>query len=74
MPTARTAKRIGTQVTDKLGRVSIAIPSNGVYVVVLDPDTLPADVKLSGKGETDKTITARLGGSNFAQYQIGASR
>ncbi len=63
---------IGTQVTDSKGRVSIAIPSNGVYVVVLDPDTLPEGVKLSGKGETDKTITARLGGSNFAQYQIGA--
>ncbi len=63
---------IGTQVTDSNGRVSIAIPSNGVYVVVLDPDTLPPDVKLSGRAETDKTITARLGGSNFAQYQIGA--
>ncbi len=35
---------IGTQVTDQQGRVSIAIPSNGVYVVVLDPDTLPAEV------------------------------
>lgn len=63
---------LGTQVTDKLGRVSIAIPSNGVYFVTLDPETLPDGVKLSGKGETAKTITARLGGSNFAQFQIGA--
>lgn len=63
---------LGSQVTDKAGRISIAIPSNGVYVVVLDPDTLPGDAKLSGKGETDKTITARLGGSNFVQFQIGA--
>ncbi len=69
---SKDGEEIGTQVTDKLGRISIAIPSNGVYVVVLDPDTLPADIKLSGAGETDKTITARLGGSNFAQYQIGA--
>lgn len=65
-------KELGTQVTDKLGRVSIAIPSNGKYVVELDPDTLPEGVKLSGKGETTKTITARLGGSNFVQFQIGA--
>ena len=63
---------LGTQVTDTAGRVSIAIPSNGKYIVALDPDTLPPDVKLSGKGETDKTINARLGGSNFAQFQIGA--
>lgn len=63
---------LGTQVTDTLGRVSIAIPSNGVYVVELDPKTLPDGVKLSGQGETDKTITARLGGSNFVQFQIGA--
>ncbi|WP_344771363.1 branched-chain amino acid ABC transporter permease [Aeromicrobium panaciterrae] len=65
-------KVLGTQVTDKLGRVSIAIPGNGVYVVELEPDTLPEGVKLSGAGETDKTITARLGGSNFVQFQIGA--
>lgn len=63
---------LGTQVTDKLGRVSIAIPSNGKYVVVLDPKTLPEGVKLSDKGETSLTITARLGGSNFGQFQIGA--
>ena len=65
-------EELGTQVTDKLGRVSIAIPSNGKYLVALDPDTLPEGVKLSGKGEATKTITARLGGSNFVQFQIGA--
>lgn len=69
---SKNGELLGTQVTDKAGRVSIAIPSNGVYVVLLDPKTLPTDVKLSRKGETDLTITARLGGSNFAQYQIGA--
>lgn len=63
---------IGTQVTDQAGRVSIGIPGNGVYVVVLDPDTLPSGVKLSGSGETEKTITTRLAGNNFAQFQIGA--
>jgi branched-chain amino acid transport system permease protein len=69
---SKDGEKLGTQVTDQLGRISIAIPSNGVYVVELDPDTLPDGVKLSGEGETDKTITARLGGSNFAQFQIGA--
>lgn len=69
---SKDGKELGSQVTDKLGRVSIAIPSNGKYVVVLDPDTLPEGVKLSGKGENSLTITARLGGSNFAQFQIGA--
>lgn len=69
---SKTGEEIGTQVTDQAGRVSIAIPGNGVYVVVLDPDTLPEGVKLSGQGETDKTITTRLAGSNFAQFQIGA--
>ncbi len=69
---SKDGKELGSQVTDKLGRVSIAIPSNGTYVVVLDPDTLPDGVQLSGKGELTKTITARLGGSNFVQFQIGA--
>lgn len=69
---SKDGKELGSQVTDKLGRVSIAIPSNGKYFVKLDPDTLPEGVKLSGKGETSLTITARLGGSNFGQFQIGA--
>jgi branched-chain amino acid transport system permease protein len=69
---SKTGESMGTQVTDQAGRVSIAIPGNGVYVVVLDPKTLPEGVKLSGKGETDKTIQTRLAGSNFAQFQIGA--
>ena len=69
---SKTGEQIGSQVTDAMGRVSIAIPSNGVYVVVLDPKTLPDGVKLSGKGETDKTLTTRLAGNNFAQFQIGA--
>ena len=69
---SKSGEQIGTQVTDQGGRVSIAIPENGVYVVVLDPDTLPSGVKLSGSGETEKTITTRLAGNNFAQFQIGA--
>lgn len=69
---SKTGEEIGSQVTDQAGRVSIAIPGNGVYVVVLDPDTLPEGVKLSGKGENEKTLTTRLAGSNFAQFQIGA--
>lgn len=69
---SKSGEQIGTQVTDETGRISIAIPGNGVYVVVLDTKTLPDGVKLSGKGETDKTITTRLNGSNFAQFQIGA--
>jgi branched-subunit amino acid ABC-type transport system permease component len=66
-------EQIGTQVTDTKGRVSIPIPSNGVYVVELDQKSLPDGVKLSGGAETDKTITARISGNNFAQFQIGAA-
>jgi len=64
---------IGTQVTDSKGRVSIPIPSNGVYVVDLDEKSLPDGVKLSGGAENEKTITARISGNNFAQFQIGAA-
>jgi len=64
---------IGTQVTDAKGRVSIPIPANGVYVVSLDEDTLPDGVSLSGGAENEKTITARISGNNFAQFQIGAA-
>ncbi|MCL3818519.1 ABC transporter permease subunit [Aeromicrobium wangtongii] len=66
-------EQIGTQVTDAKGRVSIAIPANGVYVVTLDRDTLPDGVELSGGAENEKTITARISGNNFAQFQIGAA-
>ncbi|WP_332666666.1 ABC transporter permease subunit [Aeromicrobium sp.] len=69
---SKTGEEIGTQVTDQAGRVSIAIPGNGVYVITLDKDTLPEGVELSG-GESDLTITARLGGSNFATFPIGAA-
>ena len=68
----QSGEQIGTQVTDAAGRVSIAIPGNGTYVVVLDPETLPEGVELSQGKETVKTIQTRLGGSNFAQFQIGA--
>lgn len=63
--------QIGTQVTDTKGRVSIGIPGNGVYVVVLDPDTLPDGVALSGD-ETSLTITTRLAGNNFGTFPIGS--
>lgn len=66
-------EQIGTQVTDTKGRVSIPIPANGVYVVSLDPDTLPEGVELSGGAATEKTLTARISGNNFAQFQIGAA-
>ena len=69
---SKTGQEIGTQTTDQAGRVSIAIPGNGKYVVVLDPKTLPEGVKLSGKGETDKTVQVKLASSNFVQFQIGA--
>ena len=69
---SKTGDEIGTQVTDTAGRISIAIPGNGKYVVVLDPKTLPEGVKLSGKGETVKTVQVKLASSNFVQFQIGA--
>lgn len=68
----KSGEEIGTQVTDQAGRVSIAIPGNGVYVITLDKDTLPEGVELSG-GETELTITARLGGNNFATFPIGSA-
>ncbi|MGA8988674.1 ABC transporter permease subunit [Aeromicrobium sp.] len=68
----KSGEALGTQVTDEMGRISIGIPSNGTYVVVLDPKTLPDGVKLSGKAETDKTVAVKLASSNFVQYQIGA--
>ncbi|MEJ7633444.1 hypothetical protein [Aeromicrobium sp.] len=69
---SKSGEQVGTQVTDTAGRISIAIPSNGVYYIALDPDSLPDGVELSG-GESNLTITARLGGNNFATFPIGAS-
>ncbi|QGG43200.1 branched-chain amino acid ABC transporter permease [Aeromicrobium yanjiei] len=69
---SKTGEEQGTQTTDKTGRVSIGIPGNGTYVVVLDPQTLPQGVKLSGAGETTKTVQVKLASSNFVQFQIGA--
>lgn len=69
---SRTGTEVGTQTTDTKGRVSIGIEGNGTYVVELDPDTLPSGVKLSGKGETVKTVEVKLASSNFVQFQIGA--
>ncbi|MBC7632072.1 hypothetical protein [Aeromicrobium sp.] len=69
---SKTGTELGTQTTDSKGRVSIAIPGNGRFVVNLDPKTLPSGVKLSGKGETTKTVQVKLASSNFVQFQIGA--
>ncbi|MCW2829894.1 MAG: branched-chain amino acid transporter permease, partial [Aeromicrobium sp.] len=38
---SKNGEEIGTQTTDQTGRVSIGIPGNGIYVVELDPKTLP---------------------------------
>ena len=65
-------KELGTQTTDALGKISIGIPGNGTYVVELEAKTLPEGVKLSGKGETTKTVEVKLASSNFVQFQIGA--
>lgn len=63
---------LGTQTTDQKGRISIAIPGNGTYVVELDPDTLPDGVKLSGGAETTKTVEVKIAAATFVQFQIGA--
>lgn len=68
---SKTGKEIGTQVTDDTGRVSIAIPGKGKYVIVLDKKTLPSGISLSGTGADQKTINALISGANFAQFQIG---
>jgi branched-chain amino acid transport system permease protein len=69
---SRSGTEVGTQTTDSKGRVSIGIEGNGTYVVELDPSTLPDGVKLSGSGETVKTVQVKLASSNFVQFQIGA--
>ena len=69
---SRNGSEVGTQTTDSKGRVSIGIEGNGTYVVELDPKTLPDGVKLSGNGETVKTVQVKLASSNFVQFQIGA--
>lgn len=69
---SKTGTELGTQVTDQKGRISIAIPGNGTYVVELNPDTLPDGVKLSGTGETTKTVQVKIGAATFVQFQIGA--
>jgi branched-subunit amino acid ABC-type transport system permease component len=69
---SRDGTEVGSQTTDTKGRVSIGIEGNGTYVVELDPKTLPDGVKLSGKGETVKTVEVKLASSNFVQFQIGA--
>ncbi|MCW2831828.1 MAG: branched-chain amino acid transporter permease, partial [Aeromicrobium sp.] len=69
---SKNGEEIGTQTTDQTGRVSIGIPGNGIYVVELDPKTLPKGVKLSGKGEVTKTVTVKIAAATFVQFQIGA--
>lgn len=69
---SKTGEELGSQVTDQTGRVSIGIPGNGTYVVELDPKTLPSGVKLSGGGETTKTVQVKLASSNFVTFPIGA--
>ncbi len=69
---SKTGEELGTQTTDQDGRVSIGIPGNGTYVVELDAKTLPEGVKLSGKGETTKTVQVKIAAATFVQFQIGA--
>ncbi|VXB99756.1 branched-chain amino acid ABC transporter permease [Aeromicrobium sp. 9AM] len=69
---SKTGEELGTQTTDQAGRVSIGIPGNGTYVVELDPKTLPEGVKLSGNGETTKTVQVKIAAATFVQFQIGA--
>lgn len=69
---SKTGAELGTQTTDQKGRISIAIPGNGTYVVELDPDSLPDGVKLSGGAETTKTVEVKIAAATFVQFQIGA--
>ncbi|WP_456698168.1 ABC transporter permease subunit [Aeromicrobium sp. P5_D10] len=69
---SKTGPELGTQTTDQKGRISIAIPGNGTYVVELDPDSLPKGVKLSGGAETAKTVEVKIAAATFVQFQIGA--
>ncbi|MEV7396156.1 hypothetical protein [Aeromicrobium sp. NPDC092404] len=62
---------IGTQTTDEAGQVFIPIEGRGEFTVKLDKGTLPEGVELSGSASTSKTVTVRLDGGTFVQFQIG---
>lgn len=62
---------IGTSATDSAGQVFIPIQGQGDFTVELDEDSLPDDIQLSGGAETSKTVTVRLDGGTFVQFQIG---
>jgi len=66
-----TGAEIGTQTTDDAGQVFIPISGRGEFKVDLDKDSLPEGIELSGSASTSKTVTVRLDGGTFVQFQIG---
>lgn len=64
---------IGSAVTDSEGRVYIPIEGGGTYKVVLDEDSLPDGVELSGNASTEKDISVFLEGATNVQFQIGVT-
>lgn len=62
---------VGTSTTDQAGQVFIPIEGRGTFSVELDESSLPEGVKLSGEAATKKTVTVRLDGGTFVQFQIG---
>jgi len=65
---------VGSAVTDAEGRVYIPIEGGGKYKVVLDEDSLPEGVELSGSASTEKEISVFLQGATNVQYQIGVTK
>jgi neutral amino acid transport system permease protein len=66
-----TGAEVGTSTTDDAGQVFIPIPGRGDFSVELDKESLPDGVELSGDAGTKKTVTVRLDGGTFVQFQIG---
>lgn len=62
---------VGTSTTDQAGQVFIPIEGRGNFSVELDKGSLPEGVELSGDASTKKTVTVRLDGGTFVQFQIG---
>lgn len=64
---------VGSSTTDADGRAFIPIDGGGKYKVVLEEDSLPDGVKLSGQAATEKDINVFLQGATNVQFQIGVT-
>lgn len=64
---------VGSSTTDADGRAFIPIDGGGKYKVVLEKDSLPDGIELSGQAATEKDINVFLQGATNVQFQIGVT-